>query len=104
MLKEIRQLRDIPKTVEEQLKEMADSIMRDAISRAPKKSGALTGSAYVNKVDNGWVVGFGIKYAPYVEFGAGNSFVEIPTGFEDFAMQFFVDGSGHVPAQPLLLS
>lgn len=41
------------------------------------------------------------KYSPYVEFGTGDQ-VEIPAGLEDYAKQFYVNGQGHMPAQPFL--
>lgn len=40
-------------------------------------------------------------YAPYVEFGTGER-VKVPSGLEDYAMQFFVSGKGKMPARPYL--
>lgn len=40
-------------------------------------------------------------YAPYVEFGTGSK-VKVPSGLEDYAMQFFVSGKGRLPARPYL--
>lgn len=102
VVSEIRKLKDAQMVVEEQLKTIADAIMKSAVARAPRDKGDLIASAYVNAVEGGWVVGFSAKYAPYQEFGTG-PYTEVPTGFEDFAMEFFVSGKGHVPAQPFLL-
>lgn len=41
------------------------------------------------------------SYSPYVEFGTGDK-VEVPSGLEDWAMQFYVNGKGTTPAQPFL--
>ena len=40
-------------------------------------------------------------YGAYVEFGTGPN-VMIPEGLEDYAMKFFVNGRGHMPANPFL--
>lgn len=102
VLKEIRQLRQADKVVEDELQNIANAILQGALQKVPVDKGDLKASAYVNKIDNGWVVGFSAKYAPYQEFGTG-PYVEVPTGFEDFAMEFYVNGKGHVQAQPFLL-
>jgi len=51
------------------------------------------------------VVAFGgnaAPYAPYVEFGTGSG-VNVPQGFEAYAMQFYVNGKGTMKAQPFLI-
>lgn len=39
----------------------------------------------------------------YVEFGTGEYAAKsVPPGLEDYAMQFYVNGKGHMPAHPFL--
>lgn len=40
--------------------------------------------------------------APYEEFGTGIRVV-VPTGYESFAMQFYVNGMGRKPPRPFLI-
>lgn len=102
VLKEVNNLRNTDKVVQDELQTIADEIMRKAVSRVHVRSGHLKSTAYVNKVDNGWVVGFSASYAAYEEFGTG-PYTEVPQGMDEFAMQFFVNGKGHSPAHPYLL-
>ena len=41
-------------------------------------------------------------YAPFVEFGTGTN-VEVPNGYEDFAMKFYVNGKGTLMPRPFLI-
>ena len=63
--------------------------------------GGIRGSAFkqVNGLDG--EVGFRNRYAAYVEFGTGTK-VQIPQGLEDYAMTFYVNGKGRLPARPFL--
>jgi HK97 gp10 family phage protein len=92
---------DIPKQVEAELKGIADGILADAVARVPVDKGLLRGSAFVEKIDGGWTIGFSAKYSPYQEFGSG-PFTEVPTGYEDFAREFYIDGTGKTKPQPFL--
>lgn len=92
---------ELPNEVEKELKKVADAILADAVNRVPVDKGLLKASAFVEKTENGWTIGFSAKYAPYQEFGSG-SLTEVPTGYESYAMEFYVDGSGRTPAQPFL--
>lgn len=92
---------DIPKQVESELKVIADEILADALTRVPVDSTMLKVSAFVEKIEGGYTVGFGARHAAYQEFGTG-ALVEVPVGYEDFAMEFFVTGLGKTPAQPFL--
>lgn len=83
--------RDSESVLEAELKTIADAIIAKAVANVHVLSGFLKSSAYVNKVDKGWAVGFSAIYAPYEEFGTGDT-VGVPKGFEDFAMQFKVAG------------
>ena len=92
---------EIPKQVERELKVIADGILADALARVPVYKGDLKSSAFVEKIEGGYTIGFSIKYAPYVEFGSG-PLTEVPVGYEDFAREFYVDGSGKTRPQPFL--
>lgn len=102
VLKEIRSLANADKVVQDELQNIADEILRKAVANVHVRSGHLKSTAYVNKVENGWTVGFSASYAAYEEFGTG-PYTEVPTGLDEFAMQFFVSGNGHQPAHPYLL-
>jgi HK97 gp10 family phage protein len=71
-----------------------------------KVMGNLSSSIMANYSDKGYSVKIGtaLHYAPYVEFGTG-TMVSVPTGLEDFAMQF--KGAGikdvNLPARPFLV-
>lgn len=102
VIQELRQLgEDTNRILQEELKKICDGILADALARVPVDTGDLKASSYVNKTENGWAIGFTAKYAPYVEFGTG-SFVQVPQGEEEFAMQFFVNGEGHGRPRPFL--
>jgi len=47
-------------------------------------------------------VGATAFHAPYVEFGTGLK-VKVPQGYEEFAMQFYVNGKGRMSPQPYLI-
>lgn len=93
--------REIPKEVDQEIKRIADEILNVAISKVPVKMGALKGSSFIEKIEGGYTIGFSIKYAPYIEFGSG-PLTEVPKGYESFAMEFYVDGSGRNSPQPFL--
>jgi HK97 gp10 family phage protein len=84
-----------------------DQIYAQALSNVPVLDGYLRGSGNTSYKDNQLtgIVAFGgnaAPYAPYVEFGTGKNKV-IPLGFEDYAMQFYVNGKGTMEAQPFLI-
>lgn len=93
--------RSVPLEVDKEIKAIADSILADALSRVPTDKGLLRASAFVERIEGGYTVGFSAKYAPYQEFGSGQ-FTEVPTGYDDYAMEFYVDGSGKTRPQPFL--
>ena len=94
--------KDIPKSVDDEIKKIANEILQAALAKVPSASELLRASAFIEKIDGGWTIGFSAKYAAYQEFGTG-ALVEIPKGYEDFAHEFFVNGKGVTPAQPFLL-
>ena len=84
-----------------------DQIDAEAVANVPVLDGYLRGSGNTSYQDNQLtgIVAFGgnaAPYAPYVEFGTGSGVV-IPQGFNDFAMQFYVNGKGTMKAQPYLI-
>lgn len=81
--------RDIPKQVEAELKKIADEILADAVARVHVLSGALKASAFVEKSEGGWTLGFSASYSAFEEFGTG-ALVEVPVGYEDYAATFRV--------------
>ena len=93
--------RDVEREVNTELKRICDEILADAVSRVAVDKGSLRASAYVNPYENGYAVGFSASYAPYQEFGTGNMTV-VPSGYDDFAMEFFVTGEGKGKPQPYL--
>jgi hypothetical protein len=90
--------------VKEELQVSIDEIYNNALIKAPADmggGGGIRGSAFkqVNGLDG--EVGFRNRYAAYVEFGTGTK-VQIPQGLEDYAMTFYVNGKGRLPARPFL--
>ena len=71
----------------------AYAVNHKAKSNCPIRTGRLKSSLKVlkdNTTDLNKIsaeVGTNVHYAPYVEFGTGTS-VSVPTGLEDYAMQF----------------
>ena len=84
-----------------------DQIYAEAVANVPVLDGYLRGSGNTSYQDNQLtgIVAFGgnaAPYAPYVEFGTGSG-VNVPQGFSDYAMQFYVNGKGRMKAQPFLI-
>ena len=84
-----------------------DQIYAQALSNVPVLDGYLRGSGNTSYKDGQLtgIVAFGgnaAPYAPYVEFGTGSG-VNVPQGFEAYAMQFYVNGKGTMKAQPFLI-
>ena len=81
-------------------------ILNEAKENTPIDTGVLRGSGSMEITDNGMnaKVSFSAEYAPFIEFGTGG-FVTVPTGWEDFAIQF--KGKGvkkiNLTARPYLL-
>lgn len=92
---------DVEKEVMLELKKISDEILADAVSRVHVLSGDLKRSAYIEKSENGYKIGFSMFYAPYEEFGTGG-FVVVPNGYEKFSMEFYISGNGTGRAHPYL--
>src|SRR5690606_20734513 len=73
--------------VEDFLHEAIQNTETEAVSAAPVDTGFLKNSSYSEVKDLEGVVGFSIKYAPYIEFGTGG-LVDVPAGLEDYADDF----------------
>ena len=85
---------DLTRGVAEEISASAMKIERDAKRNAPVNLGTLRQSIHSESTLNGLTgkVIVDAKYGAYVEFGTGGK-VSIPSGFEEFAMQF-KGGSG----------
>ena len=63
----------------------------------------LRSSIQLKEINRGdkimYTVGSRLKYAPYVEFGTGGT-VNVPAGYEDFAMQFKGKGIRKINLRP----
>lgn len=79
----------IPKEIDTELKKIADGILADAVSRVHVLSGDLKRSAFIDKIEGGYTIGFSISYAPYEEFGTGG-LVNAPSDYVAYAMEFKV--------------
>lgn len=78
---------------------LANDIALDAIANVPERTGKLAESIGIDESGDTTTAYVGASYAPYVEYGTG-PLVSIPSGLEEDARQFFVNGEGHTPAQP----
>jgi hypothetical protein len=90
--------------IQEELQVTIDDIYNEALRNSPADFGAGGGIRSSGYKDVGRLegeVGFKNEYAPYVEFGTGTK-VKIPAGLEDYAMTFYVNGEGRLPASPFL--
>ena len=65
--------------------------------------GRLVGSIQLKEINKGdkvmYTVGSRLKYAPYIEFGTGGT-VNVPAGYEDFAIQFKGKGIRKINLRP----
>lgn len=91
----ITSLKDLGKEIDNNLmnalKELAINTTTGAKMDCPVNFGILRNSIYFDAIEQdgyeGYKMGSDLEYAPYVEFGTGTK-VSIPTGYEDFAIQF----------------
>ena len=92
--------------VKQEIAFTALEVLNEAKSNTPIDTGILRGSGSMDVKDNGLsaTVSFSAEYAPFVEFGTGGE-VQVPSGWEDFAIQF--KGKGirvvNAPARPYLI-
>lgn len=88
---------------------VATAIADDARENVPTDLAGLAGSIGVEQDDKETTVYVGAPYAPFVEFGTGDTahggFAEayvktLPVEWQEEAIQFFVNGEGHQQPQP----
>ena len=76
---------------------------RRSVASNSTDKGRLVGSIQLKEVNTGdkimYTVGSALKYAPYVEFGTGGT-VNVPAGYEDFAIQFKGKGIRKINLRP----
>ena len=76
---------------------------RKSVASNSTDKGRLVGSIQLKEINTGdkvvYTVGSRLKYAPYVEFGTGGT-VNVPAGYEDFAIQFKGKGIRKVNLRP----
>jgi len=77
--------------IDNAMQESARNVQRQAIMDAPSDMSTLRRSIEVKPIKeetwSGYEIFSLLPYAPYVEFGTGTR-VTIPTGYEEYAMQF----------------
>ena len=105
--------KDSEEIVKQELTVSLDKIYNQALRDAPADmggGGGIRGSAYKDQRGLDGEVGFKNEYAPYVEFGTGTEVSKgfakeygvAPEGLPEYAMEFFVNGKGRLPARPFL--
>lgn len=93
--------------VDDELDANAEEIADNARADVPKNLGQLAGSISVirDKFLERTVVASKF-YAPFVEFGTGKyaaAYVQtLPEALQQYAMNFYVNGLGHMPAAPFM--
>lgn len=83
----------------------AYEIHAEAVQNVPIQTGNLKQSGFVDAVSELKAeITFNEDYAPFVEFGTGGE-VDVPSGWESFAMQFKGRGvkTVNLPARPFLI-
>ena len=93
--------------INNRVKEAALNVESRAKMDCPVDMGTLRASINTRPIKDdegyGWEVFTPLEYAPYVEFGTGTR-VSIPTGYEEYAMQFKGQKSiAGMNAQPYLI-
>jgi len=85
------------------IQQTARMILADALSRVPVDKGLLKASMGMenNTDEMNAKVYAGALYSAFLEFGTG-AFIDIPTGYDEYAKEFYVDGSGVTKPQPFL--
>lgn len=93
---------NVVKELDLEMEASAKQIVRSAKRNAPKDLGDLVNaiSDKKNKALDYEVVANKF-FAPFVEFGTGTE-VDVPSGLEDYAMQFYRGPGVNIPAQPFL--
>lgn len=97
--------RNNQRAINKGIQETARLILNAALSKVPVDNGHLrsTMGQENNPAELSATVYAAALYSAYVEFGTG-AFVEVPTGLESYAMEFFVSGEGKGHAKPFLFN
>jgi HK97 gp10 family phage protein len=94
---------EIAKEVAMEVNASALAIQSKARKDVVVDNGILRNSIQLKEVNKGdkiiYTVGSALKYAPYVEFGTGGT-VNVPAGYEDFAIQFKGKGMRKINLKP----
>ena len=94
---------EIAKEVAMEVNASALAIQSKARRDVVVDNGILRNSIQLKEINTGdkimYTVGSRLKYAPYVEFGTGGT-VNVPAGYEDFAMQFKGKGIRKINLRP----
>ena len=94
---------EIAKEVAMEINASALAIQSKARRDVVVDNGILRNSIQLKEVNSGdkiiYTVGSALKYAPYVEFGTGGT-VNVPAGYEDFAIQFKGKGIRKINLKP----
>ena len=94
---------EIAKEVAMEVNASALAIQSKARRDVVVDNGILRNSIQLKEVNKGdkiiYTVGSALKYAPYVEFGTGGT-VNVPAGYEDFAIQFKGKGIRKINLRP----
>jgi HK97 gp10 family phage protein len=94
---------EIAKEVAMEVNASALAIQSKARRDVVVDNGILRNSIQLKEVNTGdkimYTVGSRLKYAPYVEFGTGGT-VNVPSGYEDFAIQFKGKGIRKINLRP----
>ena len=103
-------IKRIGKLAPEIAKEVAMEVNASALAIQSKArrdvvvdNGILRNSIQLKEINTGdkimYTVGSRLRYAPYVEFGTGGT-VNVPAGYEDFAIQFKGKGIRKINLRP----
>ena len=94
---------EIAKEVAMEVNASALAIQSKARRDVVVDNSTLRSSIQLKEINRGdkimYTVGSRLKYAPYVEFGTGGT-VNVPAGYEDFAMQFKGKGIRKINLRP----
>ena len=94
---------EIAKEVAMEINASALAIQSKARKDVVVDNGILRNSIQLKEINKGdkiiYTVGSALKYAPYVEFGTGGT-VNVPAGYEDFAIQFKGKGIRKINLKP----
>ena len=109
LLKDIKELpKEIQEEVLDEIREVGHQIGQKAKQRAPKDMSRLAMSTGAIDTPDGVEVFSSTNYAAFVEFGTGTFATKhlstMPAEVGKYAMQFYVNGKGRMPARPFFFN